>query len=306
MSRPGRRGWGSIAGMTSIETRRITVDGIATSVLVGGDGAPGEAVVFVHGNPDAGADWMPLLTRIADFAAVVAPDLPGFGAADARADGDYTVAGYARFLDGIIRQLGVGRVHLVAHDFGGPFALTWAADHPDRVASITLANTGVMIGYRWHRMARIWRTPLLGEFMMRRTTLRVARAVLGRENPGLSRDWVDTIARHLVPAETKRAVLKLYRSTRVEDVAALAPRLRAHDHDALVVWGGADAYLPAELAHRQTQAFPRAQIHVLPGVGHWPWLEQTGQVADLIVPFLRHRVGAPAAANDQRSQGDSQ
>ncbi|AQT83003.1 hypothetical protein B1R94_21635 [Mycolicibacterium litorale] len=291
--------------MTSIETRRITVEGITTSVLAGGDGAPGEAVVFVHGNPDAGADWMPLITRIAGFATVVAPDLPGFGAADARADGDYTVTGYARFLDGVIRQLGVERVHLVAHDFGGPFALTWAADHPGQVASISLLNTGVMIGYRWHRMARIWRTPVLGEFMMRRTTLRVARAVLGRENPGLSRDWVDTIARHLVPAATKRAVLRLYRSTRVEDIAALAPRLAAHDHDALVVWGGADAYLPAELAHRQLRAFPRAQIHLLPGVGHWAWLEQPDQVADLVVPFLRPRVGVPVTANDQRSQGDS-
>ncbi|TGD86794.1 alpha/beta hydrolase [Mycolicibacterium sp. CH28] len=291
--------------MTPIETRRITVDGITTSVLVGGRGAPGEAVVFVHGNPDSGADWMPLMTRVAPFATVVAPDLPGFGAADARADGDYTVAAYARFLDGVIGALGIERVHLVAHDFGGPFALTWAADHPDRVGSITLANTGVLLGYRWHRMARVWRTPILGEFMMRRTTLGVARAVLGRENPGLPREWVDTIARHLVPAKTKRAVLKLYRSTDPDDVGALAPRLRTHDFDALVVFGGADSYIPVEQAHRQIQAFPRAAIHILSGVGHWPWLERTDQVAAHVVPFLRQRLGATLTTNNQSSQGDS-
>lgn len=285
--------------MSPIQARRLTVGGISTSVLVGGPETPGQAVVFVHGNPGAGADWMPLMTRIAEFAPIVAPDLPGFGAADARADGDYTVAGYASFLDGVITQLGIERVHLVAHDFGGPFAVTWAADHPDRVASVTLVNTGVMIGYRWHRLARVWRTPLLGEFMMRRTNLGVARAVLGRDNPGLPREWVDVLARHLVPPATKRAVLRLYRSTRVEDVAALAPRLRAAEHDALVVFGDTDAYLPAELGRRQVQAFPRAQIHVLPGVGHWPWLEQADQVAGLVVPFLRQRV------NDQLLQGDS-
>ena len=38
--------------------------------------------MFVHGNPDTGSDWMPLMARIAGFANVVAPDLPGFGAAD--------------------------------------------------------------------------------------------------------------------------------------------------------------------------------------------------------------------------------
>jgi pimeloyl-ACP methyl ester carboxylesterase len=56
-----------------ISTRRITVDGLSTSVLVGGNGTPGEAVVFVHGNPDSGSDWMPLMTRVAEFASVVAP-----------------------------------------------------------------------------------------------------------------------------------------------------------------------------------------------------------------------------------------
>ncbi|WP_082690400.1 alpha/beta hydrolase [Mycobacterium sp. M26] len=290
--------------MTSIATRRITVDGLTTSVHLGGHGAAREAVVFVHGNPDAGADWMPLMVRVAEFATVVSPDLPGFGAADAPAHGDYTVAGYARFLDGLIAQLGLERVHLVAHDFGGPFALTWAADHPELIGSVTLLNTGVMIGYRWHRMARIWRTPLLGELMMRRTTLGVARVALGRENPGLPREWVDTLARHLVPTHTKRAVLKLYRSTRVDDVAALTPRLRAHDHDALVVWGAADSYLPVEQAHRQVQAFPRVQIHILPGVGHWAWLEQTDQVAAHVLPFLRQRVSTPQSANSQPAQGD--
>ena len=197
----------------AIETRRMTVEGIRTSVLIGGNGEPGEAVVFVHGNPDAGSDWMPLMTRVAGFATVVAPDLPGFGGADERRDRDYTVYSYARFLDGVIRQLGLRRVHLVAHDFGGPFAAAWAADHPGNVASVTFLNTGVLLGYRWHRMARIWRTPILGELSMRTLDRRLAARELARVNPGLSARWADTIAGHLVPPKTRRAVLRLYRST---------------------------------------------------------------------------------------------
>ena len=284
--------------MALIETHRITVDGITTSVLAGGGGGAGEAVLFVHGNPGAGSDWMPLRTRVAEFATVAAPDLPGFGAAEAHPDGDYTVAGYARFLDGVIDQLGIERVHLVAHDFGGPFAATWAADHPERVASVTLVNTGVLIDYRWHRLARVWRTPVVGELAMRLTNLAVARVILARDNPGLSKPWVEAVARHLVPAETKRAVLELYRSTRTADIEALAARLRRHDIDALVVFGDADVYLPAEQAHRQTEAFPRAEIHLLRGVGHWCWLEQTDQVAAHVVPFLHQRVGSATASNN--------
>ena len=101
-----------------------------------------DAVLFVHGNPGAGADWMPLLEPVAEFATVLAPDMPGFGATDKRPEQGFAVPDHAAFLDGWSNS-GRSVLHLVAHDFGGPFALAWAADHLDQVASITLINTGV-------------------------------------------------------------------------------------------------------------------------------------------------------------------
>jgi pimeloyl-ACP methyl ester carboxylesterase len=289
--------------MRSFETRHVVVDGVHSPVLIGGAGEPGEAVVFVHGNPDAGADWKPLMERIAEFATVVAPDLPGFGGADMRADQDYTLAGYAAHLGGLIDQLGIERVHLVAHDFGGPIAMTWAAGHTDRVASVTLINTGVLIDYRWHRLAKLWRTPVLGELVMRGTSDRVARFVVRHDNPGLPTDWVDRIAGHLMPRGTKRAVLRLYRTTRRQQMHALIEPLRAANLDALVVFGDADVYIPAVQAERQRRPFPRVRIEMLRGVGHWAWLEQPDRVAEFVVPFLRERVGAEI--QQPPIQGDS-
>jgi len=277
--------------MTGFQTRQLVVNGVRSPVLIGGAGAPGEAVVFVHGNPDAGSDWEPLMKHVAEFATVVAPDMPGFGGADKRADQDYALADYGAHLGGLIDQLGIGAVHLVAHDFGGPFALTWAAANPGKVASVTLINTGVLLDYKWHRLARVWRTPVAGELFMRTTTRRVARFVIRHDNPGLPREWANRIVEHILPAGTKSAVLRLYRSTRQEDMDALVEPLRDRDPDTLVVFGAADVYIPVEQAERQRRAFPRAQVEILPGVGHWAWLEQLDQVAGFVVPFLRERVG---------------
>jgi pimeloyl-ACP methyl ester carboxylesterase len=277
--------------MTGFQTREVVVNGVRSPVLIGGAGRTDESIVFVHGNPDAGSDWEPLMTRVAEFATVVAPDMPGFGGADKKADQDYSLAAYAAHLGGVIDQLGIARVHLVAHDFGGPFALTWAAANPGRVASVTLINTGVLLDYTWHRLARVWRTPVAGELFMRATTRRVARFVIGHDNPGLPKEWVNRIAEHLLPVGTKRAVLRLYRSTRPQDMDALVEPLRDRDPDTLVVFGAADVYIPVEQAERQLRVFPRARVEILPGVGHWAWLEQPDQVAGLVVPFLRERVG---------------
>ena len=152
----------------------------------------------------------------------------------------------------------------------------------------------MLIDYSWHRLAKLWRTPVLGELVMRATNERVARFVTRHDNPGLPDYWVDQIAGHLLPRGTKRAVLRLYRSTRQQHMDVLIEPLRAADLDALVVFGSADVYIPAAQAQRQRRPFPRVRIEMLPGVGHWAWLEQPDRVAELVVPFLRERVGKDA------------
>lgn len=272
--------------------RQLLVGDVRSPVLVGGPSGSGlkEAVVFVHGNPGSGADWRPLLEAVGPYAAVIAPDMPGFGGADKRRDMDYTVAGYARHLGGIIDALGVERVHLVAHDFGGPWSLTWAAANVERVTSVSLLNTGVLLDYDWHRLARVWRTPVLGEVFQAAAAPAMARALLAHDNPGLDRSWVDHLARLLRPWGTKRAILDLYRSTTPEMMDRLVAPLAAKDVPSQVVWGTADVYIPTAQAHRQVEPFPSADVHLVEGAGHWVWLERPEQVTDILVPFLRHHL----------------
>jgi pimeloyl-ACP methyl ester carboxylesterase len=223
--------------------------------------------------------------------------MPGFGRADKPEDFDYTVTGYARFLGAALKELAVDRAHLVLHDFGGPWGLEWATEYPDNFASAVLINTGVLLDYRWHYLAKIWRTPVAGEVFQATTTRSGLRMALRHGNPrGLPRAFVDRMYDD-ADAGTKRAVLKLYRAT--DDPGAVgrrqADRLRSLNRPALVVWGARDPYLPVSLADCQREAFPEAEVVILDDSGHWPFADHPEAVAKPVEAFLRRVVAATPA-----------
>jgi pimeloyl-ACP methyl ester carboxylesterase len=278
-----------------VRARVVSVDGIRSPVLEAGPANSGEAVLFVHGNPGSSRDWSDLVSRVGTFCRAVAIDLPGFGQADKPAGFDYTVAGFARHLALVQDTLGILRTHLVLHDFGGPFGLAWAAAHPNRLGSLTLIDTGVLIGYRWHLVAQLWRLPLVGEVLQKLITRRRFHGVLNRRNPRplppafLDRMFDDYDRR------TRQVVLWLYRATNRADVVA-GSAVRA-DVPVLVVWGQHDSYIPVRFAHQQRQTFPGARVFVLPDAGHWPFIDAPDAVADEVVPFLREVVSKATSRN---------
>jgi pimeloyl-ACP methyl ester carboxylesterase len=87
---------------------------------------------------------------------------------------------------------------------------------------------------------------------------------------------------------TRAAVLKLYRATSDPGGVseALIPLFSERDIPALVIWGEQDAYLPWSYAERQREAFPAADVHVLPVSGHWPFADAPDTVERLLVEFL--------------------
>ncbi len=284
--------------MASITARDIVIGGVRSLVRESGPQSAREGVVFVHGNPGSSEDWVDLVGKTGELARAVAPDMPGYGKADRPEGFDYTVPGYARHLAGLIEQLGLDRVHLVLHDFGGPWGLAWATDHPKAVASVTLINIGVLPGYRWHKYARIWRTPVLGELFQLMATRGAFRMMLNGDNPRpFPPAFVDRMFDDLNWG-TKRAVLKLYRATSDLDgmSRALGDRLLPLKLPALVLWGAGDVFLPVRYAEEQRKYFGETEVHVLEDCGHWPFVDEPERCAAFIVPFLRKQVGAVAGA----------
>jgi pimeloyl-ACP methyl ester carboxylesterase/2-polyprenyl-6-methoxyphenol hydroxylase-like FAD-dependent oxidoreductase len=293
---PAPVGW-SERGGGGVRRSELRVGGVRTPLRDAGPSGAREAVVFLHGNPGSSADWEPLLAAVGERRRAVAWDAPCFGSAVAP-EFPQTVEAHAAFVGRALDALGIERAHIVAHDFGGPWGLEWAARDPGRFASAVLIGTGALPGYRWHALARLWRTPVAGELFMATTTRAGFRLLLRRGNRRpLPRPFLDRMYDDFDRA-TRRAVLRLYRS--VDDVAAAGePRaraLRALDRPVLVLWGRHDPYLPVAHAERQREAFPRAEVRVLEHSGHWPFVDDPVTVAGALRAFLDgqpEHAGAP-------------
>ena len=275
-----------------IRSGELVALGMRTRVLEAGVVDGGEAVVFLHGSPGSADVWRDLLRPVGEFANAVAFDLPGFGEADRPADWEYSPSAYATFVAAVLGELGIRRAHLVMHDVGGSGVL-WAAAHPDAFASAVMIDTGVLIDYRWHLIARLHRVPLAGELVAAGSHLGLPAAMrLFERGPRpLSRERIRGWRRGY-DRGTRRAMLRFYRSTPPSSFAPLAPGFTRLDRPALVVWGAHDPFVPVEQAERQHQSFPSAEVVVLEDSGHYPHLDDPERVAAAVVPFLRHQLQA--------------
>ncbi|HEY2206847.1 MAG TPA: alpha/beta hydrolase [Pseudonocardia sp.] len=265
---------------TEIEYHDVV--GIRTAVRQRGGGAP---VIFMHGNPDTGEEWTPFLDRADELGRVIAPDLPGFGLTARPPLADF--ATLKMWFSALVDELGLERYRLVVHDWGS-IALAAAATRPHQLEKLVVIDAVPLTAeYRWHWLARCWRTPVLGELaavgMNRATLKQLSRLSSPRRGP-MADDFLDEATRHLDHG-TRRAILQLYRSA---DPGVLGAAGRALDEvrcPALVVWATGDPYLGTEEAYRYAEALPDATVELVHGAGHWCFREDPA-VVDRIVDFL--------------------
>ena len=264
-----------------IAEHRDTLDGQPVFWRSAAGEAGAAPVLHVHGVPTSADDWTPFLER----GGGIAPDLPGFGRSGKRADGAYTMEGYDRWLEAFLDHIEVDRFRLLVHDWGG-VGLLLAQRFPERVERLAIVNAVPFLpGYRWHRLARMWRTAGVGEVLMGATS-RFALKQLSREANAtkgpLPAAMLDGVMAGF-DLGTQRAILRLYRSSPPEKLALAGLGLGRIDCPALVVWGDRDPYIPAEFADAYAAALggPAEVLH-LPDAGHWPWLDRPDLVGTLV------------------------
>ncbi len=264
------------------------------------DEGQGEAVLMVHGNPSWSFYYRNLIKALRTTHRAIAPDHVGCGRSDKPGDDryEYTLSTRAADLGRLVEHLGLRRITLVVHDWGGMIGMAWAVKNPDLISRVVVLNTGAFhlpSGKAFPPTIALARMPGLG-------------AALVRGGNAFARGAVRfCVTRHPMPPEVAAGYLEPYGTWAdriaiqrfVEDIplrardhsyevvsqtAAALDRLRAKPM--LICWGMRDFVFDRHFLAEWERRFPDAQVHRFDDCGHYVLEDAAEEIVALVREFV--------------------
>jgi len=99
-----------------------------------------DAVVLIHGAIESGIIWYEWIPALAKESRVIRPDLPGCGLSTVPDGFEWTFRGLAAYIARALDEAGVESAHVVGAKTGGPIAMQFAADFPERTRSLSVVS----------------------------------------------------------------------------------------------------------------------------------------------------------------------
>ena len=229
--------------------------------------ASAEPVVVLHGWGASIDAVVSIQDGLAAELRVIAFDLPGFGASDPP-PGAWGTPDYAELVRSALDRVGLQRVNLLGHSFGGKVSLFLAARWPERVERLVLVNSAGV------------RLPPSPTLRARIAAFKVARRLLG--NGPVGRRLLDrfgsTDYRQAGPMRSVlvKVVNENYRSL-----------LRQVQAPTLLVWGDRDEETSLACAAIMEREIPDAGLVVFPGAGHFSYADDLPRFLRVVSNFLK-------------------
>ncbi len=254
-----------------------------------------EAVLMLHGNPTWSFYYRHAVRTLAARHRCIVPDHIGMGLSEKPQDYTYTLATRIADIDALVVALGLKRVHLIVHDWGGAVGFGFATRHPEQVGRIAVLNTAAFRAERIPARIALCKTQFPGTVLVR-----------GLNGFAWPATWMAMRRTNLTPAE-KRGFLFPFGSWAervavdafVKDIPSHAGHVsqatllgieealrRLADHPISLIWGGADFCFDDRIFARWIGIYPDAEKHYLKGAGHYVLEDARDEVLALLGSFL--------------------
>ena len=249
-------------------------------------GRADRAILCLHGYPTSSYLWRNVAPPLTSVGRVVAPDLPGFGDSDL-GDRAGTWEEHVQFVADFVDALGLTKVDLLVHDWGGLIGLWWLTEYPDMVRSLIITDTGFFGDGRWHAFAKTYRIPNEGEALIEAMTQEAMADMLRGISPTLPDDAIAEYWKAHATPERRTAKLALYRSGDFEKLEDRQWTLGAMAPPTCIIWGAQDVFAPVGGGHRFHKRIPGSEMHILEDAGHFLQEDAPDDVGRLAATFLQ-------------------
>ena len=248
--------------------------------------ATGNVVVLVHGGTVPMWNWDRQVRALSSAGyRVLSYDHFGRGYSD-RPDVTYDRALYTRQLIELVNKLALPeKFDLVGVSFGGAIAVSFAAQHPRRVRSLTLISPVI----KDFKVPGVFRIPVVGEFAARMvgTDMIVERfAALVNGNPDSER-YKKLFIEQTTYGGFQRSLLSLLRSDALRDYSNEYQVAGRQDRKTLLIWGREDVEITRGMIDDVRSFIPNHQFKPVEGGGHGVALQKPDVVNSLILEFLQ-------------------
>jgi len=288
--------------------RRVRARGIEFHVAEAGEGD--DVVLCLHGWPQHWYEWRHLMPALAaEGHRVLAMDLRGFGWSDAPREG-YLKEEMADDVLAVLDELGLERVKLVGHDWGGWIGFLLALKAPGRFSRflalnivhpwISVRNVAPHAWRFWYQMMIL--TPGLG-YRLHRSGKLIPRVIAGGSE--IKSVWegpegeaaLRSFSENLAEPDRARACVQVYRLFNLRETWALMKGSyldRRLTVPTLLVFGAEDFALRPELLAGYEKHADEMTVELVPGCGHFIADERPDLVADRARAFFAEPATATA------------
>ncbi|HEY5840110.1 MAG TPA: alpha/beta hydrolase [Mycobacterium sp.] len=264
----------------------------------------GPNLLLIHGYPFNSWDWALIWPTLTQRFTVIAPDMIGMGFSAKPVAYEYTVADHADMHEALLHHLGIGSVHILAHDLGDSVGQEMLARHTLGgqsygalgIESITWLNGGMFNeAYTPRAIQKLMSRTPLGDIMSPLQSRPLSRRLLEPTLNELfgpdtrpSRQMLEKFHQILEYNDGKRVMHKVGRflDDRYTHRNRWVRAMRQTTVPMRLIDGPADPNSGAHMAARYREVIPNPDVVMLSdNIGHWPQIEAPDAV---LAAFLAH------------------
>jgi pimeloyl-ACP methyl ester carboxylesterase len=244
-------------------SRIETANGAISYIDIG----KGPVALFIHGIFLNSYLWRNVIAELRSERRCIAMDLPAHGQSGSSPEQDLSLPAVADLLAAFCTELGIDDVDLVGNDTGGALCQVFAVRHRGRVRTLTLTNCDAHDNLppeafkQGKELAENGQmAPLIAQMA---NDPNLARSELGlavgyEHAEALTDEIVRAYLGMFADPQRGRELERFMTCTRVEDLLAVEPGLRALTTPTLIVWGTGDRFFEADWAYWLRETIPGA------------------------------------------------